>query len=345
VDGAVSNIPGSAYLKLTKTSPYNNPKKIYVNAAKVTLIDNLGNETHFLNSTNGKYAPGDPQFCGTIGRSYKIRIETANGQICESEFEEMKQPIALDSVKYVFKDGATDEEKGLMILLDVNNTENLNTYFYWEYTETWEIEAPFLSSFKPNSTICYKIYTPPVFNIYSTGSSSRKQIIDYPLFFINNTTNRLYRKYSVIVTQHTLNERTYTFYHDLKDINEDKGSLFDTAPVTLIGNINNLSNPVQPVLGNFQVSGSATQRIFITNDEIKSKLNVPSGYEKCELKYGGLLTDGAMLDSLIKAGWTVFDKSFNNAANDTILSLTNYRGCCDCTKDGTNVKPDYWDNE
>jgi hypothetical protein len=259
--------------------------------------------------------------------------------------DRLNEPITLDTVKYRFKDGDNDSQKGLQMLLDVKNKDNTNAYFYWEYKETWEFQVPFLSSMKPEAQICYKIYSPPVFSISTTNAYSDKQIVDFPLYFINNTTNRLYRKYSVLVTQHTLTEQTYIYYHDLKEINENRGSLFDTSPVTLIGNMRNLSHPEEPVLGNFQVSGASTKRIFIKNIDIRDKLIVPSGYERCEMQFGGMISDGAFLDSLMKAGWIVFEKTFNPAANDTILSLANYGVCFDCTRDGTIVKPDFWDIE
>jgi hypothetical protein len=345
IDGAISNIPGSVYVKLSKTSPYNERNRVLVNAASVTLMDDLDNKIKFLNSANGKYTPPDPDYAGQIGRSYKVTIETADGINCESQLEELKEPVPLDEVKYVFKDGANDTERGLQILIDVKNINNLNAYFYWEYTETWEFEVPLISSYKPEASVCYKSFTPPVFLISSTQDLAQKQILNFPLYFIDNTSNRLYKEYSVVITQHTLNEQTYVYYHDLKELNENRGSLFDSTPLTLIGNLRNLSNPDQPVLGNFQVSGAVTQRIFIKNRDIADKLIVPSGYENCLAQFGGMKTDGRLLDSLMKAGWVIYDRSFNPASNDTILSLTNYQACCDCTKNGSIVKPDFWDNE
>lgn len=345
VEGAISNIPGSAFVKLSKTSRYNEQKIVYINAAKVTITDDQNNIIRLKNTAKGLYTAVDAEFCGEIGRSYKLTVETADGIICESTMDRLNEPIDLDAVKYSFKDGENDSRKGLQILLDVENKDNLNAYFYWEYTETWEFEVPFISSLKPEARICYKIYTPPVFNIGSTAAYSDKQLTNYPLYFIDNTTNRLYIKYSVLVTQHTLTEQTYLFYHNLKEINENRGSLFDTYPITLEGNMRNLSHPENPVLGNFLVSGASTKRLFIKNIEIRDKLTVPSGYDRCDIRFGGMMSDGAYLDSLIKAGWIVFEKAFNSATNDTVLSLSNYRGCFDCTKDGTIVKPDFWDIE
>ena len=91
VDGAISNIQGSGYVRLSKTSTYNNREKKPVNAARITLIDDIDNQIQFLNPQPGFYILPDPEFTGQIGRSYKIHIETAGGLICESSFEELKK--------------------------------------------------------------------------------------------------------------------------------------------------------------------------------------------------------------------------------------------------------------
>jgi hypothetical protein len=345
VDGAVSNIPGTTFVILTKTSSYNERYRNPVNAARITLIDDLGNELRFLNTAGGVYHLPDSNYAGQIGRSYKIHIETADGEICESQFEELKEPIPLDRVKYEFIDGDNDNERGIRILVDIENMSNLNAYFYWEYRETWEFEVPYSSSLEPDSKVCYKTVKPPIFIINSTYDLVQNQLLNYPLYFIDNTTNRLYRKYSVLVTQHTLTEQCYVYYQDLKEVNEERGTLFDKAPLTLVGNMQNLANSDQAVLGNFQVSGAVTKRIFINHNEIADGLNVPSGYEDCEIQYVGEITEAAYMNTLLESGWIVMDRNFNPVRNDTIATLTKAKRCYDCKLNGTNIKPEFWDSE
>ncbi len=345
VDGAISNIPGSGYVMLLKTSPYNEQIKNNVNAARVTLIDDLDNQIKFINTASGQYFPVDSNFAGQIGRSYKIHIETADGIICESLFEELKDPIPIDAVKYEYKDGADDSHRGLEIQVDVENLNNQNAYFYWQYAETWEFEVPYVSSYEPDSKVCYRTNRPPVFLVNSTADLVQNKLFNYPIFFIDNTTNKLYRKYSVLITQHTLTEQTFVFYQDLNEINENQGSLFDKSPVTLVGNLRSISDPEEPILGNFQVSGAVAERIFIDHSEIADKLNVPSGYEDCEIQFVGEITEAGYLQTLLDAGWIIMDRNFNPVRNDTIASLTKAKRCYDCKLSGTNIKPEFWDND
>lgn len=345
VDGAISNIPGSGYVRLSKTSAYNEQIRNNVNAARIMLIDDLDNQIEFLNVASGQYLPVDSNFAGQIGRRYKIRIETADGIICESFFEEIKEPVPIDAMKYEYKDGPDDRHRGLEIQVDVENLNNRNAYFYWEYAETWEFEVPYESPYEPDSKVCYKTNRPPVFLVNSTSDLIQNKLVNYPIFFIDNTTNRLFRKYSVMITQHTLTEQTYLFYQNLNDINENQGTLFDKAPVTLIGNMRSISNPEEPVLGNFQVSGAVTKRIFIDHYEIADKLIVPSGYEDCEIQYVGEITEAGYMKTLLESGWIVMDRNFNPVRNDTIATLTKAKKCYDCKLNGTNVKPEFWDIE
>jgi hypothetical protein len=345
IDGAISNIPGSSFVRLSRTSSYNERESNPVNAAQITLMDNQGFEMQYINAASGLYLLPDTNFAGEIGLSYKIHVVTGDAQVCESQFEELKQPIALDRIHFEFVDGATDKDRGIRILVDIENTLNRNAYFFWEYKETWEFEVPYTSPLAPDSKVCYKSENPPLFIINSTYDLIDNRLLNYPLYFINNTSNRLSRKYSVLITQHTLTEQCYVYYQDLKEVNEERGTLFDKAPITLVGNMINLSDPNQPVLGNFQVSGAVTKRIFIENSEVSAFLNVPSGYDDCQIQYAGETTDAFLLDSLLRSGWIVMDRNYNPARSDTILTLTKAKRCYDCKVNGTNVKPEFWDND
>lgn len=344
VDGGISNIPGSVYVKLSKTSVYTDRREKLLNSAKITLIDDLGNMYDLENTSVGYYTLPDSTFSGQIGRSYKIHVETIDGIICESEFEPINDPIPLDSIRYSFKSGSNDVEMGVQISVDVNNRNNANSNFYWEYNETWKYEVPYVSNLEPNSSVCYKSVKPPHFIIASTKNLSQNSFSDYPIYFINNTTNRLFIKYSVIITQHTITDRNYLYYQNLIEVNESNGSLFDKTPVTLTGNMRNLSDPEQPILGNFQVSGAVTKRIFISNNEIKDYMVVPSGFSNCSDILAGQISQAFLVDSLLKAGWIIMDADYNRTKQDTMLWMSNSRGCYDCKTAGTNIKPDFWED-
>jgi hypothetical protein len=345
VDAILTNQAGSAHVTLSKTYPYNKDVDTYIDDALVKLIDENGIEYAFLNEKQGSYILADSLFEARVGEKYKIYIETPDGTVCESTYETITQPVAIDSIYYEFVDSDDDKSKGLQILMDVKNNENRSQYFAWEYIETWEFEVPYVSSYVPNSLVCYRTARSSVFLIQSTKEYSQGNLTEYPVYFIDNTTNRLLIKYSVLISQYSLNESTYTFLKDLKEINEEQGTLFDKAPMTLIGNLINLTDPNIPVLGNFQVSAVFTKRLTLKNRDFTFRLDPPSGFEDCMVKYLSTELEQGRLDSFLRTNWSVIDTLIYTEPVDTLVGISNSVFCYDCKVSGTIIKPDYWDEE
>jgi hypothetical protein len=346
VDGLLTNLPGSCYVKLTRTYPYNTKNYLKVVGAIVKIIDDSGNETVLMDKKNGLYLPEDTSFAGTIGRQYKVTVETPSGEFAESTFERIKEPVDVEDVYYVYVDKG-DGINGLQLYVDTHDPFKESFYYSWDYEETWEFTVPYqsMSNYLPEMKVCYKDVKSRKVLIESTKNYSEDKVIGFPLFFIDNTTNRLTIKYSLLVRQYVLSEKTYLFYKNLKDINENAGTLFDRTPVILIGNMTNSLLPEQPVLGNFQVSGESLKRIFIYRDELPPQMVASTEYEFCEADLVSKNRNQRRLDSLIRAGWVVMDTLYEPVLSDTLIGLAISRSCFDCTTSGTITKPDFWDEK
>lgn len=346
VDGIVTNIPGNCMVKLSRTYPYKDRHAIIEKNATVKITDDLGQITLLKDSDNGIYIPEIRDFAGSVGRKYKLTIQTSAGEIVESDFDEMKEPVEIGKVYYSYEE-KDNGLSGLQIYVDTFDPTNKSFYYAWDYQETWEFWVPYasMSSYMPETKICYSDVSSRKFLIESTKDYIDDKVIGFPLYFISNTTNRLFIKYSVLVRQYVLSEETYHFYKSLKDINENTGSLFDPVPVILTGNLHNTVNPGQPVLGNFQVSGASEKRIFIHRDDLPTSLYVPSGYEFCRGDLLSVKTDRTRLDSLLASGWAVMDTIMNQTDPDTLIGLVISRSCFDCRTKGKIEKPAFWDEK
>ena len=345
MDGLLTNIPGTCKVSLSRTYPYDQKHKKVEKKASVKIIDDLGSVTFLTDNDNGIYLPEDTNFVGIAGRKYKTLITTANGDICESGFEELKKPVDIGNLYYNVgknRDGLYE----LNIFVDTNDPLEKACYYSWDYNETWEFSVPYASQsvYLPESKICYNDVASRKILIESTRDYIDDRVIKFPLYSVSNSTNRLSIKYSVLVIQYVLTEKTYEFYKNLKNINENTGTLFDPTPVILTGNMLSISSPGQPILGNFQVSGASEKRIFIHREELPADWDIPTEYEFCK---GDLLnnkTDRFRIDSLIRNGWAVMDTVFSQE-RDTLIGLVITRGCFDCTTKGKIQKPDFWDEK
>lgn len=344
VDGVLTNEPGSCEVILSRTYPYNQVSSIpeFETGATVTLIDDLGTGITLIEQANGRYVPADDDFAGQIGRKYKITVETTSGIVCESDFEELKEPVPVGRVYYrleVKENGIP----GLQFYVDTEDPSRSSKYYAWEFMETWEFWVPYIVSFDYATDICYRHVPSRTLLTATTKNYSEDKIIGYPIHFVGNNTNRLSVKYSILVKQFVLTEATYNFYEDLKTININVGTLFDVIPVILTGNIRNSLGPEYPILGNFQVSGVSEMRIFIYDQELPSELMIPTGFEFCQTEMVSKVESANTLDSLLGAGWIIYETSFSDT--DTLYDLTNSRACYDCTRSGSNVMPDFWGDD
>jgi hypothetical protein len=346
VDGIITNLPYTTKVILSRTYPYDRRRNKIETKAIVRIVDNLGSETILKDNDDGIYLPDYSDFAGVIGRKYKLNVNTVNGDICESDFEEMKEPVEIGNVYYDFGETGSGLRQ-LQFYIDTNDPLSRSFYYSWDYEETWEFWVPYISmsAYLPENKICYNSVASRKILIESTKNYTSDKVIRFPLYSVTNTTNRLYIKYSVLVRQYVLNEKTYEFYKNLKNINENTGSLFDPTPVILTGNMVSTSTPGQPVLGNFQVSGASVKRIFVHRTDLPVDWMIPSEYEFCKADLLSKKYDRTRMDSLFRLGWVVMDTLFEPVEKDTLLGLVISRGCFDCTTKGKVQKPDFWDEK
>src|SRR6202012_4114028 len=89
-----------------------------------------------------------------------------------------------------------------------------------------------------------------------------------PLTQIPLTSEKVETKYSIIVRQYALTQEAYNFYQNIKKNTEQLGSIFDAQPSQLSGNIHNVTNPNEPVVGYVTVSTVQSKRIFIAHESL-----------------------------------------------------------------------------
>lgn len=345
VEGILTNLPGTCSVRLSQSYPYDSRHYATVSDAAVSIADQDGNITRLSPAGDGLYLPEDSCFAGVIGGRYRLNIITSSGEVFESGVEEMSEPVDITDVTYkVFDRGGGI--MGLQFYVGTNDPLNKSHYYSWDYTETWEFMVPFqsVSPYLDEIKICYKNSSSRKILIESTTGYKEDRVIGFPLYYIDNSTNRLSFKYSVLVRQYVLTENTYQFYRNLKEINENTGTLFDRTPVLTPGNIICTSSPDNPALGNFQVSGASEKRIFITKEQLPSDFSVATEYDYCQSAVLNRDRDSHRIDSLLALGWVGMD-TITEATGDVLIGLVIARSCFDCTTKGTVKKPDFWDDD
>jgi len=341
--GTLTDKEGYHYIHVSRSVPFNSSENIPVQNCIVEIFDNFRNTIQFYESEPGLYEQWiDQEFLET-GRKYKLRV-TAGDSIYESRYETMLACPPVDNVYFeIEKKETADPENplyGIQFYTDLNTQTGDAKNYRWELEETWEYHSEYLIKIYWNgremiylpvgsdslffcwdSGSIYEIYTGSIKNI-TTNILSR-----IPLNYVSNETSRLKVKYSLLVKQYSLSDTAYDYWSQLQKFSQETGGLYETQPPQIRGNIFNINNNNEIVLGNFNVSGFSEKRIFVSE-----KFNFfPISYY-CEPYYPEM--------GVILGKQPVY---FLRMAQDIRLWLAN-RECFDCTLlGGTTQKPDFWE--
>jgi len=339
IDGTLTDKEGYHYIHVSRSVPLNSEENIPIQNCNVVIIDNYGNTIQFYESEPGLYKQWIDQDFLATGRKYKLRV-TSEGSVYESRYETMLPCPPVENVYYeIEKKETTDPENplyGIQFYTDLNPKSGYAKNYRWELEETWEYRSEypikdywngrefiFLPSENYSLFICWdsgsihKIYTGTIKNTTSNSLSG------IPLNYVSNETSRLKVKYSLLIKQYSLSDTAYDYWNQLKKFSQETGGLYETFPPQIHGNIININNADEIVLGNFNVSGFSVKRIFVSE-----KFNFFPIIYNC---------------NPYKPEFGILFGSQPIYFIDFALSIIANRECFDCTLlGGTTQKPDFW---
>lgn len=345
VDAFLSDSDHQMEIMLSRSFPIDTIQYIPENGAMVNIESGSGEVYSFQNKGDeGKYISLGP-INPTVGESYQLSIQTQNGDIYESDPVVMRKTPEIDSVTFKYEERPTASLKGVQIYTNTHDPNN-NTWFYrWEWDESWEFRMPYDSYLIwENREIkmreervynCWKFGSSSSIDIASAKSLTQDRIHDFPLLFVSTETDRLGVRYSLLVKQYALSEASYNYWKELQIATENLGTLFDPQPSIIYGNIRNINDPDEIVLGYFDAATVSEQRIFINRGPLPS-FHIPNYFYHCT----DSIVSERQVPAMIEEFWVLV--SFAESQGPFPLFLMSTNPCVDCTLFGTNVEPDYW---
>lgn len=359
VDALLTNENISNYVRLSRTIKTADDKPEMVSGAMVLIKDDLGNSTSLIEESDGIYKTDSLVFKGEIGRSYKLYIKTSGGEEYESESCFMHQVQEIDSMYITRATEETDNEteEGIRINIDAKGDCDCK-YYRWKYEEWWKFEVPFpkaynyineytITEYLPLKRTCWANYKSHEIIIKSSENG-----ISQPILFIGSEkSDRLLIQYHITMKQFSISKQEYEFWESLQKVNETGGDIFDKQPFQVYGNIYNINDPGEQVLGYFQVSGVSVRSRYITKSQIEGMFLPEYRYkcgkvEKGPVDYIDPVLGGPLpsLDQIhgwyTSAGLTFIWPLFYPGANARLVFVDPL--CADCTLRGSLIKPDFW---
>jgi hypothetical protein len=368
VEGAISTGTDSTIIRLSRTVPLSLKARTTPElGAIVTIISNGGASYPCIEAGKGYYkAPGLNAASGNFG----LKINTSNGKLYRSDLVPVKNSPPIDSVYYKIQSNSVDvvgekQSAGLEIYADTHDPTNNTRYYRWDYVGTFQFHSAFNSMLylqtvpvdsvmqRPLSDqvyVCWRNDTSSTILLNSSAKLTKDIVTKNPIAFISSAAEELARRYSILVRQYALTADAYNYYAQLKKNTEQLGGVFDPQPSQLAGNIHCISNPSEPVLGYITAGASAQTRIFIDNKTLPNWLAV-TPYSQCIMDTDLYVRPSGQsffneVEGRIYAGYDIpiFTVQPPGAAHPD-----GYTGgtpaCVDCTRRGTNKKPDFWIDE
>jgi Domain of unknown function (DUF4249) len=261
---------------------------------KIQVIVDGGLAYDLKEATEGKYYT-PKNFRGQTGKGYQLKLTTPNGEVYESTVEKMHKVPPIQQVYDVFDPKAilnvtTSKYRAANnVYLNVQDPASENNNYFWRYRFFEKLEVcktcehgylypDGLTCFREDPNIfvpnplppfydyfcdgnCWDIIYGKTVNIFSdvntNGQVIKGQLIAQIPFF--SYTNGVV----VEIKQYNLSTEGYRFYKLLDLQGQKTGSLTDAPPSAIVGNIRNVNNSNEVVVGFFGASEVSIYNYYV----------------------------------------------------------------------------------
>jgi hypothetical protein len=274
LDGQVTNWDERQIIKLSRSLSIDNTRippayLIPETGAQITVIENETSSVLFTETTAGTYA-APISFKGTIGNSYQIDIITQGGDHYQSGMEIMPTSHVIADLPYEYvvyerfqenASGVNVSTKGFGFALSatVNDPPDVRNHYRWKVKGIFEF---FSITDVSDLQQCWAPVSRSESNVLVKDDGYvNGQTFTEPLVIIPYDRATLFQ---ATVQQQSLTTGAYNFWKGVKQQQLNTGSIFDPVPSPIAGNIINVNDPAENVLGYFSAT-AITEKIVLIN--------------------------------------------------------------------------------
>ncbi len=303
-----------------------------VEDAIVFVEDGNGQIFNYDHISKGRYR-SQTEFAGIVGETYKLVVEV-NENLYESDAQELLPAGEIKDINarkiidsFQSETGTITTRVKVAFSVDLEFSELETSYYRFEWEATYQNlmpnqgssvcwderdqEAPLnLESGKR----CYITETDEAFlELFDSKGLQGSTITDVELFSITPS-RRFQFQYSPEIKLYSISKSSYDFWDAVNNQIKNSGSLFDSPPSPIIGNIKGMNPEAERVIGIFEVATVTARREFFLPSVIAEEL------------------DNFQADCLLPSG------PFGTPPPPRSFY------CCECTlyPNSTDVKPEFW---
>ena len=284
VDGAI--ISGdSTYITLSRTTALSDTtqKKVELKAT-LSIEDDQGKMYPFSEKGKGVYTLGVTNF--SASRQYRLDIKTTDGKTYQSDFVPMKTTPPIDSIYF-----KQTSDKTVLFYVNAHDPTNSTRYYRWDYKETWSYAPLFLANYQfkngqivpivpdgpDDISVCYRTAFSNQIFIGSSTKLAEDVISNQLLGGIVGNSEKTGHVYVMQLKQYALTKEGFDYYQNLQVNSEQLGSIFDSQPSSLRGNIHCVTSPSDLVVGFVSVSTTSKKQFNLRGNTIPLRGDDPYG--------------------------------------------------------------------
>jgi len=388
VESTITNELKKQEVKLSRTYLLSENESLNENNAEVRVVDDLGNSYNFTQNEDGIYE-SDIEFMAQNNRLYTLNIITGEGKQYSSITTSLT-PIS--QINNLYTEYVNDEINGpgIQVYIDSDNTSTNAKYFRYEWQETYKVVVPLYFEYEAILTdfqflpppmgepdpgavayntefvlrneqqqTCFRASNNTEIIQNTTNDLDQNIVLKFPIHFIESTSHKIRERYSILIKQYSQSIEAYTFYKIMSQFGNIESILSENQPGFIEGNLFSINNETEKVIGFFDVSSVAEERIFFNYFDFG--LSQPDYLYECEiieLDYNMNFVCGACTPPFnenqrqeIHRLLTQFEEenldyhiiAFPLPNINSIWKISNPQ-CTDCTsiEGNTNIQPSFW---
>ena len=275
INGGISDETGRQEIQLGLTSfAARIPDPI--EGAQITIFDDQGNSEAYVPDASSErrgwyYLPGST-VQGVPGRTYHLEIQLPDGRAYRSIPEKMpEQPGAMTAINYelsieeeVSESIVVTEEMYINVFIDADlRQEHAEPYFIrWDVEEVYLLTpTDFPDPFGNVPPPCYVYVYTNAGDVKLFDGREQQQVLLENFPVARQLVGIEFReKHYFSVIQRSISQEAYEYWRKVDQLLSNGGNIFDTPPAPIPGNIYNVNDPEEEVLGYFEASSSSVVR-------------------------------------------------------------------------------------
>ena len=289
VDGQITNEPGPYTVRLSISKPYASYADSWdavVTGASVVVADDEGHEEQLTETKPGFYQTSPGGIQGQIGNTYTLRIKTKDGKAYTSVPELLMPVPAIDTIytevrrQQVLNTAGNEETAYIVeVYVDAREPGDTKNYYRWQWegiyrisTQPWDysekVRGVRVPMPKDCCDVCWVTSLAGGVNVSDDRLMNGKSIKRRLITQIPVNARTFENKYYIEVAQTSISEAAFDYWSTLQAQTASIGSIQDPPPAIILGNISNVNDPEERVLGFFAAAAVSKKNIFVRREDL-----------------------------------------------------------------------------